>query len=225
MRSRAESISTEKCSQSSSSSWNSNGYGISDGRHPRLGDRLEAADHQPAHLLLEVGVAVGVPQDRQVGVQPVDLVGDDVEVLGGVQRDGDADLVAQRLGPLAGAVDDHLGLDVAAVGAHPGDPPAAGRLDHVDAGHPDVLDDARRLPSVRPWRGPSSGRWGWRGRRRGARSRRGGRRPASAATAPGASAGVSIAHSRSKAAAVAAVRRSWVIRSSVRATMTPPHWR
>ena len=26
-----QSISTEKCSQSSSSSWNSNGYGISDG--------------------------------------------------------------------------------------------------------------------------------------------------------------------------------------------------
>ena len=36
---------------------------------------------------------------------------------------------------------------------------------------------------------------------------------------------VSISQSRSKAAAVAAVRRSCTIRSSVRATISPPHWR
>ena len=37
--------------------------------------------------------------------------------------------------------------------------------------------------------------------------------------------GVSISQSRSKAAAVAAVRRSATIRSSVRATIRPPHCR
>ena len=37
--------------------------------------------------------------------------------------------------------------------------------------------------------------------------------------------GVSISQSRSKAAAVAAVRRSWTIRSSLRATISPPTWR
>ena len=87
-------------------------------RHPRLGLRLEAADDQPADLLLEVGVAVGVAQDRQVGVHAVDRLGDDVEVLGGVQRHVDAGHRADLLGPLPGAVDDDLGLDVAGVGAH-----------------------------------------------------------------------------------------------------------
>ena len=38
-----------------------------------------------------------------------------------------------------------------------------------------------------------------------------------------ASSGVIIEHSSPNASAVAAVRRSWVIRSSVRATITPPH--
>ncbi len=91
------------------------------GTHPRLGLRLEAADDQPADLLLEVRVAVGVAQDRHVGCTPSMRLGDDVEVLGGVQRDVDARHGADLLGPLARAVDDDLGLDVAAVGAHAGD--------------------------------------------------------------------------------------------------------
>jgi hypothetical protein len=56
------------------------------GRDPRLRLGLEAADDEPADLLLEVGVAVRVAQDRQVAVDALDLVGDDVEVLGGVER-------------------------------------------------------------------------------------------------------------------------------------------
>ncbi len=78
-------------------------------RDPRLGLRLEAADHQAAHLLLEVGVAVGVAQHRQVGVHAVDRVGDHVEVLRRVQRHVDPGERAHLLGPLPGAVDDDLG--------------------------------------------------------------------------------------------------------------------
>ena len=96
------------------------------GRDPGLGLGLEPADDQPADLLLDVGPAVGVAQDRQVAVHPLDLVGHDVEVLGRVQRHADAGQRADGLGPLAGAVDDDLALDVAVVGAHPADPPSTG---------------------------------------------------------------------------------------------------
>src|SRR5688572_23915036 len=51
------------------------------GRDPRLGVRLESADHQPADLLLDVGVAVRVAQDREVPVDSVDLLGDHVDVF------------------------------------------------------------------------------------------------------------------------------------------------
>ena len=87
------------------------------GGDPGLGVGLEAADHQPADLLLDIGVAVRVAQDREVPVHPVDLLGDHVEVFGRVQRHGHPGHRADLLGPLAGAVDHHLGLDVAVVGA------------------------------------------------------------------------------------------------------------
>ena len=93
------------------------------GRHPRFGFGLEAADDQAADLFLEVGVAVGVTQDRQVRVHAVDVLADDVEVFGGVQRDVDPGHRADLFGPLAGAVDDDLGLDVTHVGAYAADPP------------------------------------------------------------------------------------------------------
>ncbi len=84
------------------------------GRHPRFGFGLEAADHQPADFLFEVRVAVGVAQDRQVGVHAVDGFADDVEVLGRMQRDVHTGHRADLFGPLPCAVDDDLGLDVAA---------------------------------------------------------------------------------------------------------------
>ncbi len=87
-------------------------------RHPGLGVRLEAAHEQPADLLLDVDVAVRVAEHRQVTVRARDLVGDHVEVLGRVQRDRDAAHGADRLGPLPGAGDHDLGLDVALVGPH-----------------------------------------------------------------------------------------------------------
>ena len=111
--------------------------------------RLEAPDEEAADLLLDVGVAVGVAQDRQVSVHSVDLLGDDVEVLGGVQRHGDTDQLPHCLGPLAGTVDDELGLDVALVGAHPARPP--GRGEHVGDPHPSAI---RTPASAHPWPGP-----------------------------------------------------------------------
>ncbi len=109
------------------------------GGDPRLRLRLEPADDEPADLLLDVGPAVGVAQDRQVAVHALDLLGDDVEVLGGVQRHPDPGQGTDRLGPLAGAVDDHLALDVAVVGVHPPHPAATrrGRVGHhVEPGDP-----------------------------------------------------------------------------------------
>ncbi len=109
------------------------------GGDPRLGLGLEAADDEPADLLLVVGPPVGVAQDRQVAVDALDLVGDDVEVLGRVERDPHAGERAQRLGPLPGARDDDVALDVAPVGPHATHPSPAGRRgigDDVEPGDP-----------------------------------------------------------------------------------------
>ena len=60
-------------------------------------------------------------------------------MLGRVQRDGHAAQVADLLGPLPGAVDDDLRLDLAGAGGDPGHGAAA----HGDAGHGRVLADDR----------------------------------------------------------------------------------
>ena len=111
-------------------------------RDPGLRNRLEPADHEASDLLLDVDVAVGVTQDRQVRVHALELVGDDVEVLGRVQRHRHADLVAEGLGPLAGTVDDDLGLDVAGVRPYAGHAPSARGLGRVDAEDTHPLVDA-----------------------------------------------------------------------------------
>ena len=108
------------------------------GGDPRLGRRLEAADDEPADLLLHVRVPVGVAQDGELRVDPLDGLGHHVEVLGRMERDVDAAEEADRLRPLAGAVHDHLGLDGAPVG-HDARHPAVPR---GDAGDPGVLLDA-----------------------------------------------------------------------------------
>ena len=110
-------------------------------RDPGLRVGLEAPDDQAADLLLEVRVAVGVPHDRQVRVQTGDLVGDDVEVLRGVQGHGDADPVAECLGPLPRAVHDHLGLDVAPVGPDAGHPARPTGLLGGESRDPHLLED------------------------------------------------------------------------------------
>ncbi len=68
----------------------------------------------------------------------VDLLGDDVEMLGRMKWDGNPGQRTDRFGPLAGAVDHDFGLDRAAVGAHAGD--RAGPL--VDPDHPGLLEDS-----------------------------------------------------------------------------------
>ncbi len=107
------------------------------GRDPRPGIGLEATDDEAADLLLEVCVAIRIAQDREVRPHPVDLVRDDIEVLGGVERHRDADLRREVIGPLTCAVDDDLGLDVAPVRTNARD----GAVVDQDLTDPDVLDD------------------------------------------------------------------------------------
>ena len=106
-------------------------------REPRLGLRLEPAHDEPADFLLEVRVAVGVAQHRKVRPDAVDDVRHHVEVLGRVQRHIHPAQRADLLGPLPGAVDDDLGLDIAPRGAHAGHPAAVGEY----PGHPGALAD------------------------------------------------------------------------------------
>ena len=85
---------------------------------PGLGDRLEPADQQLAGVLLEVGASIRVAQHRQVARQLRDRLGDDVEMLGGVQRHRGAGLGGEPMRPHAGRIDHELRLDVALCRAH-----------------------------------------------------------------------------------------------------------
>ncbi|CAB4737336.1 unannotated protein [freshwater metagenome] len=107
------------------------------GRDPGLRHRLEPADDEPADLLLHIGVAVGVAEDRHHPIDALDLVGHDVEVLGGVQRHVHAGHRADGLRPLPRAVHDDAGLDVALIGADAGD----GATRHRHADNPGALED------------------------------------------------------------------------------------
>ena len=76
---------------------------------PGLGHGLEGADQQLAGVLLVVGALVGDPQHRQVARQLGHRLGDDVEVLGRVQRHDDADRGRQLARPHAGGEHDGVG--------------------------------------------------------------------------------------------------------------------
>ena len=91
------------------------GVGQRVGCDPRLRRRLEPADDEATDLLLDVGVPVGVAQDREVRMDALDGLGHHVEVLGRVEGHVDPAQEADSLRPLAGAVDDDLGLDGAPV--------------------------------------------------------------------------------------------------------------
>ena len=110
---------------------------------PGLRDRLEAAHHEAAHFLLEVDVAVRVAHDRMVGSDAGDRLGDDVEVLGRVERDVDAREPAERARPLAGAIDDDLALDRGRLAVDDDVEAAHASLARADAGDARALDDAR----------------------------------------------------------------------------------
>src|SRR5690606_25164462 len=108
-------------------------------RPPRFRIRLESTDDQPADFFLDVGVSVGVAQNRQLRMYAFDLIGNDVEMLRRMQRHSDPDRVRELFGPLPGAVHDVLRFDVTCVRTYAGDTPFA----YVDPGHAGTFDDAR----------------------------------------------------------------------------------
>ena len=121
---------------------------VGDAAHaPRLRHRLEPPDEQLAGVFLEVAAPVLVAQHRHRRRDALDALGDDVEVLGGVQRHGGADACAEFVAPHACAVHDHVGADVAAVGAHA----------HCTTVLDDDLVDARVLEDLRPTRASTLG--------------------------------------------------------------------
>ena len=78
-------------------------------------------------------------------LHPGHRVGQQVVVLGRLQRHRDPGQRAELPGPHPGRVDHHLGLDPAGLGQHRGDPPAAG----LDAGRGHPLDDPHaQLPGA-----------------------------------------------------------------------------
>ncbi len=88
------------------------GEALRDAVHaPGLGPRVEAAHQEAGHLFLEVDVAVRVAHDGQVGRDAVHGIRDDIHVLAGVERHGDAAHPAELARPHARAVDEDLGRD------------------------------------------------------------------------------------------------------------------
>jgi hypothetical protein len=114
--------------------------GLRDSIHaPRLRNGLEAPDQQLARVLLVVRALVVHAQHRQVRRDLRDRLGDDVEVLGGMQRDRHARRAAERVRPHAGADDDRIGGHVARLRV---DADRTTLLD-ADAGDLRVLEDLR----------------------------------------------------------------------------------
>ena len=85
---------------------------------PRRADRFEETDHQAAPLFAVVAVRRRIFEDRPVRIDAGNGVGDEVVVLGGLQRDRHAVHLAQLSCPHARAVDDVLALDLALRGGH-----------------------------------------------------------------------------------------------------------
>ena len=119
---------------------------------PGLGHRLEGAEQQLAGILLVVGAFVRHPQHRQVARQAGDRLGDDVEMLAGVQRHGDADRAGELARPHAGAVHDDVGSDGALLGHRRRRRGPCSTTMRVDL---DALEDARAALRGRPWRAPA----------------------------------------------------------------------
>jgi hypothetical protein len=106
-------------------------------RPPGLRVGLVAADHQPAHFLLEVGQAIGIAHGGEARGHAVDRLGDHVLVLHRLQRHADAGQRAELAGPLAGAVHELVAGHRAGAGMHFSDPAAIRR----EAGDAHALDD------------------------------------------------------------------------------------
>ena len=114
-------------------------------RHaPWLGHRLEGAEQDFAGILLVVGAFVGHPQHRQAA-ETGDRLGDDVEMLAGVQRHRDAGHRADLMRPHACAVDNVVAGDggdfAIQFGAHASHPPVG--FQNVE--HLGLLENLRAL--------------------------------------------------------------------------------
>ncbi len=93
-------------------------------RYPGLRDQLRTAHHQTADFLLEVDLPVRVAHDGQVGRHPFNWLGNYVEVLTGMNGDGNSVPAAELVRPYAGA--DHHNLA--------GDRPGVRRLELGNVG-------------------------------------------------------------------------------------------
>src|SRR6185295_15228110 len=105
---------------------------------PRNGIGFVAPHHEAADLLLAVDEAIGIAQRRHVARHAVDRLGDEILVLNRLQRHGYARELAHVTRPLARAVDDHIGRDVA-IGGTDADGTA---IPDLDRRNPAILDDA-----------------------------------------------------------------------------------
>ena len=107
---------------------------LGDARHaPGLGLGLEGAEHHLSGVRLVVGAFVRHAQHRQV-TEALDRLGDQIEMLAGMERQRHPRPRRQLAPPHAAAIDDHIGGDVAR--RVPGDP--------VDPGHaPAVVGHGR----------------------------------------------------------------------------------
>ncbi len=86
---------------------------LADALHaPGLRHRLEGAEQDLARVLLVVGAFLGDPQHREP-LEAGDRLGDDVEVLAGVERQGHAVPRGEIAAPHAAAVHHDVGGDVA----------------------------------------------------------------------------------------------------------------
>ena len=116
---------------------------LADALHaPGLGHRLEGAEQDLARVLLVVGAFLGDPEHREP-LEAGDRLGDDVEVLAGVERQGHAVPRGEITAPHAAAVHHQVGGDVAIglarLPVDAGDAPVgAGHRRHLH-----LLDDAR----------------------------------------------------------------------------------
>ena len=111
--------------------------------HPRRGDGLEQADEQAAGLLAVVAVGRRVLEHRQAPVHALERLGDQVVVLGRLQRDVHADRRAELAAPQPGSEHHRLGLDRPRRRHHAGHPLAAVVPHLGDAGRRDALQDRR----------------------------------------------------------------------------------
>src|SRR5262249_43465535 len=100
--------------------------------------RLEPAHEELAGVLLEIRTGIGIAEDGKRRGQSGDLLGDDVEVLGGVEWNGDARPAADLARPHTGTVH-HRVRAYFALRRHDSRHAAGWG---TDPGHGEALDDA-----------------------------------------------------------------------------------